>query len=1072
MFFTGPLSIQTSSKRYGPEEQEFYHFHHSRQRYGSNNEEELDGKEKFHQHITREKNPKKYSTISSLSTNRSSLINDNNNNDNNDGTGKSNTITGLTKDNLFTLLPDKDWFYSPITTSTNTKNHQRRSSCPVFFRNTTSSSNKNRRFYFPAITETIHDNETILLTNEQQEQSMTMSNVKEIEKLTNRIHIQEDEESTIDRKKMTEFDEQNNNRTNNEFTHRKKSTDFSFNNDNNLNLSTPTTSNTHDIIDKSLYNVNKYDLLLKSNVNNPTSDYQLSFSSNPNHQQRTTPLTNMIFDTTDAKTAGYEKSMKDINNNSGETKVMSNKVANNDIVSTQKIEHSSQSSLTPFQSQPTQEIKYSHHTMMNIKVILNVGGVRHEVLWRTLDRLPNTRLGKLRKAETHDDIMKLCDDYDLDENEYFFDRHPRSFTSVINFYRTGKLHLVDDVCVISFHDDLLYWGIDEYYLELCCQNKYHQKKEHVLEEMKKEAELLKVKEEETITQNQFCSIARKNIWDLMEHPHTSKAARVIAFVSIAFIVLSSFTLTVSTIEGIGCAANYTLSSDDTQDSTPVDAVSVAAASAAAAAAKEHHNHDETCREPLFLFVIETLCIAWFTMEYILRVFAAPDKCKFFKGVLNTIDLIAIVPFYISVILESLDTGNLKNIKSVRKVVQVFRVLRIMRILKLARHSTGLQSLGYTLRRSYKELSMLLMFLAIFILLFSSLAYFAERDGNGIQFRSIPHAFWWASITMTTVGYGDIYPKSFWGKLIGSVCCVCGVLVIALPIPIIVNNFAEYYKEQLRREKAFKRKEAIDRAKKDGSIVSIHSQFSSTNLSGGGGGGGERTNWQTNVISNDTNDSSENRSKRTGTLKLTLLGSDDLLDPGCYEKQQKQTLAMNSSISAIVMSTPTMPVKQSALFTATQQSDTSSLHRNKTKHLSDPTNKQSCQSTFVPMYADTGRPEYDNIERLYSRDKTQSADILTFDIQISDYVQPNDNDESLLKMDINTSSDNIQPLNKLQSNRTPLSARRRLLNNRNDEDVINEKELDHLLCHQQTDEQHHYNQNIEQTTVENPNNNKL
>ena len=161
-------------------------------------------------------------------------------------------------------------------------------------------------------------------------------------------------------------------------------------------------------------------------------------------------------------------------------------------------------------------------------------------MWRTLSRLPNTRLGhlaKLRKATlpstrpmAYDEVMRFCDDYDLSTGEYFFDRHPRSFTSIINFYRTGKLHLVDDICVISFHDDLIYWGIDEYYLELCCQNKYHQRKDHVLEEMKKEAELLKVEIEETIGPR-CCSNARRKIWDLVEHPHTSKGARVCFFLS-------------------------------------------------------------------------------------------------------------------------------------------------------------------------------------------------------------------------------------------------------------------------------------------------------------------------------------------------------------------------------------------------------------------------------------------------------------------------------------------------------------------------------------------------------------
>ena len=238
---------------------------------------------------------------------------------------------------------------------------------------------------------------------------------------------------------------------------------------------------------------------------------------------------------------------------------------------------------------------------LNRRVTLNVGGVRHEVMWKMLEQVPRSRLGKLVLATTHQHILTLCDTYSLVDNEYFFDRHPRSFNSILNFYRTGKLHVIDEMCVLAFSDDLEYWMIDEVFLESCCQNKYNTRKEHVVEEMKKEANNIKKEVEEDFGDGKFVKYQRC-LWDLIEKPHTSLAAKTISCISIAFVVVSTIGMTLNTMPAI-----------------------------------QHIDEKGDAVDNPKLALIEAVCISWFTIEYLLRFAGSPGKWEFVK-VTNTIDI--------------------------------------------------------------------------------------------------------------------------------------------------------------------------------------------------------------------------------------------------------------------------------------------------------------------------------------------------------------------------------------------------------------------------------------------------
>ncbi|CAK8680000.1 unnamed protein product [Clavelina lepadiformis] len=192
-----------------------------------------------------------------------------------------------------------------------------------------------------------------------------------------------------------------------------------------------------------------------------------------------------------------------------------------------------------------------------------------------------------------------------------------------------------------------------------------------------------------------------------------------------------------------------------------------------------------------LFLTETCCIVWFVLELTLRFFCCPDKKKFVKSFLNIIDFVAIVPYFVTLLVNTVDSGKHRPPQTAT-ILRIIRLVRMLRILKLSRYSRGFRILGLTLVRSTRVLFLLVCFQVVLAILFSSIVYFVEYGTEGSLFVSIPDSFWWALITMTTVGYGDVAPITLWGKLAGACCAIMGILSISFPVPVIVSNFNYLY----------------------------------------------------------------------------------------------------------------------------------------------------------------------------------------------------------------------------------------------------------------------------------------
>ena len=186
--------------------------------------------------------------------------------------------------------------------------------------------------------------------------------------------------------------------------------------------------------------------------------------------------------------------------------------------------------------------------------------------------------------------------------------------------------------------------------------------------------------------------------------------------------------------------------------------------------------------------MEYATIIFFTVDFIIRNAFSPRKIQHFFSFGNVIDFLALASVYVVTLIELLKPKEQFRISSI-DFLECFQFLRVLRIVRLLRDVTGVRVLFYSIRYSAPELCLLFSFLAAGVFLFATIIFFID-DRNVM--KSIPDSAWWAIITMTTVGYGDMVPVTFQGKCVGSLCAICGVIVIGLTVPIFVNNFVMFY----------------------------------------------------------------------------------------------------------------------------------------------------------------------------------------------------------------------------------------------------------------------------------------
>ncbi len=201
-------------------------------------------------------------------------------------------------------------------------------------------------------------------------------------------------------------------------------------------------------------------------------------------------------------------------------------------------------------------------------------------------------------------------------------------------------------------------------------------------------------------------------------------------------------------------------------------------------------------------IFEIFTVIIFSIEYLLRVWTADlkfknkskitSRIKFILSGTGIIDLLAILPFYLPLFF-----------KFDLRFIRILRVLRLTRILKLNRYTKAFKIIGSVFNEKRSELLLTIFVTFILMLISSTIMYNLEHEAQKEAFPDIISTFWWAIATLTTVGYGDVYPITGWGKLISGIIAFLGIGLVALPTGIISAGFFEKVENEKSKNKSYK-----------------------------------------------------------------------------------------------------------------------------------------------------------------------------------------------------------------------------------------------------------------------------